>query len=169
MSGIRFNPITSAVVVTPGNGTPRYISADREGNAYVRNLYVFNTANEQQNLLQLTQGTDVTTSGALTSAQLYGVYKIGGGSATTLTLPTPVAADNGKRITIVTTTAQAHVVNFGGANYAKSGPAPRTTATSSGVIGRTIDLIVSGTGYYPLNQDTDSTANPPTLLGWTLA
>lgn len=171
MAGSTVDPIFGAAVATPGNGLPKRATVDRDGNEYANNYYMYDTNNTRRDLRTVIDVASekaityyTTATGAATSATLAGTHVLNrAGGVVTLTLPTPVAADFGKRVVILNNQAQLNVVTFTGAclNLGLAAGA-YTTATvnngGAGYVGANLHLIVIGLGYYLENNvlaDTD--------------
>ena len=91
--------------------------------------------------------TTASGDGAITISE--GIVKITKGSAAALTLADPASGDEGKVITIVSTTAYAHTISNTGGSGFNAGGASKIKASYTGV-GDTMAVVALGTKWYVL-------------------
>lgn len=155
MSGFTTDRWQGAATVVPGNGIRKFVPADRNENGYVKDLYFYDSANGRHSLVQTTGLVPATLAATttLTLAQSSGTYLLTAGSAEAITLPTPSASTtNGKVITFISTTNQAHTITAG-ANTMATSAGVRTTATAAtagAAPNNALDALISfvGAGAY---------------------
>lgn len=84
-----------------------------------------------------------------------GVTAITKGSAAALTIAAPTTAQNGTLLSIVSTTAYAHVITFTGGTLNNGTSAAKTTVTFPAYVGGGIRVIAYGGKWYLSgNQNT---------------
>lgn len=91
---------------------------------------------------------EITGDGAITIQN--GTVLLSKGSAGAITIAAPAAADNGKRIQIVATTAQAHVITCTGEGF--NGKGSTGTLTLGGARGDGATLLAYNQHWYVVNR-----------------
>lgn len=91
-----------------------------------------------------------TTAGAISETSGY-VY-IGSGGALAMTLADPATADNGKTLTIIASTAQAHTVSNAAGSGFNGGGAAADIGTYGGAIGDNLVLTANGGVWYVVSN-----------------
>jgi hypothetical protein len=94
---------------------------------------------------QLGPATDLPGDGAIPVVS--GTYRISKAGVAALTIAAPVAADVGKRLTITSITANAHVITFTG-NTLRGGTAAVATATAAAQKGAGLSLECVNAGEW---------------------
>lgn len=95
----------------------------------------------------------VAGDGAITIQS--GLTVITKGSAAALTIAAPATADNGTPLSIISTTAYAHVVTFTGGTFINGTATAKTTATFPAYVGAGLRVIAyNGKWYASGNQNT---------------
>ena len=100
--------------------------------------------------------TETIAASAIVTILHGGFVFIGGGSATTVTLPDPDSSFDGLVLEFITTTAQAHVItNAAGSGFNGAG-AGSDVATFTAAIGNSL-RVVSGGGVWRVANNVNAT------------
>lgn len=92
----------------------------------------------------------LTADGTATIAA--GVLFVGGGSATTVTLPDPPTGMDGATLTVMTITAQEHIINNSSGSGFNGGGAGSDVATFTAAAGNNLVLVANGGVWYIVNN-----------------
>jgi hypothetical protein len=87
-----------------------------------------------------------TADGAITVN--YGIVNISKTSAAAMTIAAPTTSQNGIIITIISSSAYAHVVTFTGATFVNGDSSAHTTATFAAKVGASVRIVAYGGKWY---------------------
>lgn len=147
MAGVTKDYYKGAAAATPGNGLPAFAPIDRDGSAYVKDVYYYGADNYRHSLTQTVgqNNTTLTVSTTLTLAQCSGTYILNHASvAVTATLPDPThATTDGKVVTFICAQNVAHIVRAVSSSKLQDSGGTKTTMTGA-ADGALLQLIGAG-------------------------